>query len=301
VQGYEWVHSHLFNGEYFQQDINLNDRSIVAEEDPATYWDDEHQEIKYQIGEGCEIDQVLAQWHANLYGLGEIFDPVQVKSALKALYRYNFKMPMRKHANPHRVFTVDGEGGLVMCSWPEGKRRPEIPIPYSHEVMTGFEYAAAIQMIQNGLIEEGMRVVSAIRDRYDGEKRNPWNEIECGSNYARAMASYALLNAFSGFEFDLTIGMIGFHPLDLENGRFKCFWSLDPGWGMVEFTPQNIEFQVLYGAINLHEMRLPIDLVMHIKKIHLGAQVAAFTIDTDRVVFEKAAHITPGNILKISI
>ena len=51
-------------------------------------------------------------------------------------------------------------------------------------------------MIMTGLVDEGMTCVEAIRQRYDGERRNPWNEFECGSNYARSMASYALLNAF---------------------------------------------------------------------------------------------------------
>lgn len=36
-------------------------------------------------------------------------------------------------------------------------------------------------MIQIGMVEEGMAAIQAIRDRYDGEKRNPWNEIECGA------------------------------------------------------------------------------------------------------------------------
>ena len=51
------------------------------------YWDDEHEEMKYQIGEGCEIDQLLAQWHANIYGLGDIFDPAQARTALQSLYK----------------------------------------------------------------------------------------------------------------------------------------------------------------------------------------------------------------------
>ena len=241
----------LFNGEYFEQKINLADKSVVEPFDPVFYWDVEHGEIKYQIAGGCEIDQVLAQWHANLSGLGEVLDPGQVQSALKALYRYNFVKTMREHFNPHRIFSLDEEGGLLICAFPEGKTRPAIPIPYAHETMTGFEYAAAIQMIQNGMIKEGMEVVSAIRNRYDGEKRNPWNEIECGSNYARAMASYALLNAFSGFEYDLNQGMIGFHPAVWTGGQFRCFWSLETGWGEVVFTPGRVSLKVLYGYLDL--------------------------------------------------
>ena len=300
AKGRSWVTDHLFNGEYFQQEIDLNDRSIVINEDPEAYWDAEHQEIKYQIGEGCEIDQLLAQWHANLYGLGEIFDAQQVKSALRALFKYNFKMPMRKHANPHRVFTVDGEGGLVMCAWPEGKHRPEIPIPYSHEVMTGFEYAAAIQMIQNGLVDEGMQIVSAVRDRYDGEKRNPWNEIECGSNYARAMASYALLNAFSGFEFNLVEKTIGFHPIQLGHGQFNCFWSLDPGWGSVIFSTQGIELRVLYGSIELKSMSLPAELALQIRQACVDILPINYGVNNGVVTFDEMIRIEPGRCLKLN-
>ena len=102
-----------------------------------------------------------------------------------------------------RLFSLGDEAGTVICSYPEGVQIPAIPIPYCEETMTGFEYAFAGLLISEGYFEEGEQVVKAIRDRYDGEKRNPWNEIECGSNYARPMLSFALLPIFSGFEFDL--------------------------------------------------------------------------------------------------
>jgi len=100
-KGKAWADKHLFNGEYYHQLINLEDKSIPAKFNAIdVYWNEEHQEIKYQIGDGCEIDQVLAQWHANLYGLGEVFDPQQTKKALKSLYKYNFKETMRDFYNP---------------------------------------------------------------------------------------------------------------------------------------------------------------------------------------------------------
>lgn len=91
-------------------------------------------------------------------------------------------------------------------------------------------------MIQEGLVDQGLEIVQAVRDRYDGEKRNPWSEIECGSNYARSMASYALLNALSGFEFDMVRGMIGFDPVRMDGDTFRCFWSLDSGWGVLRLS-----------------------------------------------------------------
>ncbi|MDP2989824.1 MAG: GH116 family glycosyl hydrolase, partial [Kiritimatiellota bacterium] len=161
-KGKAWVDAHLFNGEYYHQLIDLKDRSILEAFSSGAasmsgtvmdaYWNGEHQEIKYQIGEGCEIDQLLAQYHANIYGLGEIFDPSQARTALHSLYKYNFKQPMRDFYNPCRIFALNDEGGLVMCAWPEKVYKPMIPIPYSQEVMTGFEYAAATLMIQSGLV-----------------------------------------------------------------------------------------------------------------------------------------------------
>jgi len=59
----------------------------------------------------------------------------------------------------------------------------------------------ASDLIAEGFTKEGLTIVKALRSRYDGRVRNPWNEYECGNYYARAMASYALLGALSGFRY----------------------------------------------------------------------------------------------------
>jgi len=260
ARGKSWVNEHLFNGEYYCQKIDIKALDILKKYDAVSvYWDKEHREIKYQIDEGCAIDQILAQYHANLYGLGEIFDSKNVKKALKSIFRNNFVKSMRDVYNPCRLYSLNDESGLVICSWPQGKRKPAIPITYAQESMHGFEYAAAVQMIQNGMLKQGLTIVKGIRNRYDGEKRNPWNEFECGSNYARSMTSYALLNAFSGFEFDMAHGMIGFHPVYVLNKRFRCFWSLASAWGEVEISSSGFVLRVLYGTLNLNGIALDID------------------------------------------
>lgn len=123
--------------------------------------------------------------------------------------------------------------------------------------MNGFEYAAATHMIMVGLVDEGLQCIQAIRDRYDGAKRNPWNEFECGNNYARSMASYALLNAYSGFRFDMSKGLVGFNPVDGASSPFRCFWSLDQGWGQVELDSEGCRLSVLHGELPLRHLQVP--------------------------------------------
>ncbi|RJS92153.1 hypothetical protein CW705_03005 [Candidatus Bathyarchaeota archaeon] len=285
-KGKEWVDQHLFNGEYYYHLIDLKDKSVLKKfrsEDPKifdTYWDDEHGEIKYQIGEGCGIDQVVAQWHANICGLGEILDKKQVKKALKSIYKYNFKS-MRDFFNPCRVFSLNDEAGVVICEWPEEKYRPVIPVPYAEETMNGFEYAVACHMIQEGLIDEGLEIVKSIRDRYDGEKRNPWNEIECGSNYSRSMASYTLLLALSGFKFDLVKNRIEFNPPRIINGNFKCFWSLGTGWGTFEIQQNNVMIQVQHGHLKIKVLSLPFLKDREIKEVFVES------VEKEKIVFER--------------
>jgi len=259
ARGQKWTRRYLFNGEYFGQRIELGDRKVLAPftSDPKTleaYWSEEHRELKYQVGAGCGIDQVLAQWHADLIGLGDVFDRQQTTKALKAIHRHNFKSSMRDVFNPCRLYGLDDEAGTIMFTWPKGRRKPVIPIPYAEETMHGFEYQAASHLIKRGMVEEGLAMVKAVRDRYDGERRNPWNEIECGSNYARSMASYALLNAFSGFQFDMVRQHIGFHPAQTVGGRFRCFWSLGSAWGEIDIHPGRVALRVQYGELTIRSI-----------------------------------------------
>ncbi len=251
--GYKYTKENLFNGEYFIQKVDLRDKSVCDSFGCSErYWYDEKNELKYQIANGCEIDQVLAQWHANICGLGEIFDKEQLKIALKSIYKYNFKPSMRDFFNTWRVFSLNDEGGAVICTFPKGMHT--IPIPYHAETMTGFEYSLAGLLISEGFEEEGLTIVKAIRDRYDGKKRNPWNEIECGSNYARAMASFALIPIYSGFVFDIPRGRIGFNPIHKEN--CKSIFSVGTGWGTLKWTNDEIRVDLKSGYLDISEFAI---------------------------------------------
>lgn len=257
----------FFNGDYYQQKINLADKNLLApyfQENEKTwnnesgniydfYWNDERQQIKYQLGEGCHIDQLMGQWLAELCNMPPIFPQNHVRKALKTIHKHNF-LSMREHTNPCRSFAMNDEKGTSICAWPGEK--PQIPIPYAEEMMTGFEYQVAAHMIANGLISEGVELVESIRERFNGNNRNPWNEFECGSNYARSLASYGLLIAWSGFRFNMDRHEIAFNPVDKSQREHAFFWSLDSGWGTIHFAPDGVTLTVLEGKLDLMRIGL---------------------------------------------
>jgi hypothetical protein len=156
-------------------------------------------------------------------------------------------------------------------------------------------------LIQNGLVKEGLAVVESIRDRYDGEKRNPWNEIECGSHYARSMASYGLLNALSGFEFDLTRGHIGFRPAQMPGGRFKCFWSVGTGWGDVELQKKGASLRVLQGTLTLKSLAMNFGKAAADVSVSLGRRRVASRQEAGVIHFIQPVTLVAGAVLAVRL
>jgi non-lysosomal glucosylceramidase len=113
----------------------------------------------------------------------------------------------------------------------------------------------ASHLIMRGMVEEGLTILRAARARHDGSRRNPWNDMECGSYYARALSSYALVNAFSGLTFDARVDEIGFKPA--QTGDAVYFWSAGRGWGEVVFRGRTMAVAVKGGELSVARLRLP--------------------------------------------
>jgi len=213
-------------------------------------------ELKYQFGAGCLSDQMLGQWFADVVNLDIGLDAKRIEAALQSIFRHNFKNDFWTHINTQRIYAVNDEKGLLLCSWPNGGR-PSLPFVYADEVWTGVEYQVAAHLIYRGRVDEGLTMVKAISDRYDGARRNPWNQIEWGNHYARAMASYALLLALSGFYYSAVERTVGFSP-KMNREKFNCFFAAGSAWG--RFTQQQssgkveADLEVLNGAIVLKRM-----------------------------------------------
>lgn len=283
-KGRKWTKENLFNGKYFIQKVDLTDKNTVAKFNACEqYWNDETSEIKYQIGNGSSIDQMLAQWHSDLLGLGDIFDKEQTDTALSEMMKNNFKSSMRDFTNTWRIFSLNDESGSVICVYPDGFDKPKIPIPYCEETMTGFEYSFAGLLCSRGKFDDGFKVVKAIRDRFDGKKRNPYNEFECGSNYARSMASYALIPILSGFKFDLPHKHIGFKPY--KSGYFKTVWSVNGVWGEIEIDDSHISLTVAEGSISLKSFG--IDFCKRAKSVKVDNEDVKFEFKNGTVFFDE--------------
>ncbi len=284
-----------WNGEYY---IQVYDKAV---------------EEKYQLGNGCLSDQVLGQWMAHVVDLGYVLPEEKVKSSVSSIYKYNFKETLSEHYNPQRIFALGDEAGLLLCSWPRGNR-PALPFVYSDEVWTGIEYQVAAHLIYEGFIDEGLNIVRAVRNRYDGERRNPWNEVECGHHYARAMASWSLLTALSGFHYSAPEQKISFHPA-INERNFTCFWSAGPGWGIYNqrlySNAIRAEIRMLYGMKNsLKVFSLPApnaardnrkaDVTVTVGERELAAE-ALFAGGKSIVTLSQPEQIIPGDSIHIRV
>lgn len=241
-KGKERLDSELFNGEYYIQKHNP-------------------QEItKNQYGKGCLSDQLLGQWFARIVALGELLPKEHMRSALLSIFKHNWRKDFFNHSNYFRTYVLNDEKGLLLCSWPQGER-PEFPFYYCDEVWTGIEYQVAAHLIYEGFLREGLSIVKGLRDRHDGVRRNPWDEPECGHHYVRAMASWSLLLALSGYSFDALKKSFGFNP-QINPKDFQCFFSTNTGWGKFsqKIGPNSYEAKIklLRGRVRIESMNLKI-------------------------------------------
>ena len=202
VRGSAWTDAHLFNGDYYEHEIRPPaPADAVAPGLRVGMGSADLSNPSLQLGAGCLVDQLVGQYLAHVCGLGYLADPAKIARTLHSVMKHNFREHLHGHFNHLRSFALNDEAALLMASYPRG-RRPEQPFPYCNEVMTGFEYTAAAHMLYEGQTADGLKAIAAIRARYDGRRRNPFDEAECGHHYGRAMASWtAVLGADWGFHY----------------------------------------------------------------------------------------------------
>jgi len=236
----------LWNGEYFIQQVDLKEHP------------------QYQYGAGCLSDQLFGQTWSHLNNLGYIYPKEKVRKTLESIWKYNWAPDVatqnRVHP-PERTYASFGEPGLLICTWPKSKHMAEDGVRYRDEVWTGIEYQVATNMIYEDMIEEGMSIVKAVHERYSPEKHNPWNEIECGDHYARAMASWGVLKAIQDFSYNGPDKWLSFKP-KVQKNNFESFFTTAEAWGNIEqkrtVKQQINKIKVKYGNLSLTKMQLEV-------------------------------------------
>lgn len=197
------------------------------------------------VDEACMSDQMSGDWFCGIMGWGSICRRDRIQKALKSILRYNFRSGM----------------GLINASYPAA-------VPHhlaasgnmqAEATWTGIEYTIAALLINQGMVGDGLAVVQDIHDRYLRSGRC-WNHVECGDHYYRAMSSWTLLLAFSGFCLDVPRLKLSFNPVVKSDECIYPFFAP----GVVGTYSQSlgvgikvIKIEILQGSITLDTLIVP--------------------------------------------
>lgn len=224
-----------------------NGRFYVQVLDP-----DEPREFQWEGG--CLSDQLIGQWWAHQLDLGYVLPAEHVRIALRSVVRYNLRTDFHDFDHPFRVYADGADTGLLMCSWPDGGR-PEVPTRYADEVWSGIEYQVASHLRHEGFFDEAERILHGLWARHDGRKRNPYNEIECGDHYARSLAGWSVLEAYTGQQFDAVTRSLRLRPSP-GDGEWVVPFVIDGGWGRIRVAERTARVEVAHGRLELRELML---------------------------------------------
>ena len=231
----------LWDGEYFIQIVDLQKYP------------------KHQYEKGCLSDQLFGQGWADQLHLGYIYPSTKVKQALGSIWKYNWAPdvgPQNEVHPPDRWFALPGEPGLFTCTWPKSPYIKE-GVLYREEVWTGIEYQVAGHMVWENMIPEALAICHAVEQRYHPARHNPFNEVECGDHYARAMASWGVFTALAGFEYDGPKHHMGFTPR-VTPDDFRAAFTASEGWGSFAQTRtpdvQREQIEVRWGQVKLDSL-----------------------------------------------
>ncbi len=288
----------LFNGEYYIQ---------IPEPNAARDYNN-----------GCHADQLLGQWWAHMLDLGYLYPRDRVRGALEAVMKHNFRRTFHGFKQDPRRYIPDDEGGLLICAWPHNDR-PKSFILYADEVWTGIEYSTAGALVYEGLIDQARQIVRMARSRYDGRQRNdlnsgpggnPYNELECGKFYARAMSSWSLLIASQGQILEGPKGILGFKPR-WQPEDHRSFYTTCEAWGLFiqrrEAKQQTDRIEVRHGRLRLKELvfEIPPDATNPTAAATVGGKPVKVTPNVSaneiRLGLDGDCTVTEGDAIEIAV
>ena len=262
TNGSKWTDDNIFNGAFYYQKIQpVKSKDDIAKGLSAGMGARDVSNPDFQIGEGCLVDQLVGQNMAFICGLGYLAEKKKKKTALQSIWQYNHLYAFGDQFNNMRSYALGNEAGLILTAYPDPSKRPAVPLSYGFEAWTGLEYTAATGMICEGMNQQAEQVITDVRNRYDGFKRNPFNEEECGNHYARAMASWSAIVAWSDFNYS---GVTKTFSITAKPGNY--FWSNGRAWGNAAVSDNKLIIAVHHGKLNVQTLKLNDGRMLKLKK-----------------------------------
>jgi non-lysosomal glucosylceramidase len=255
----------------------------------------------FDFGSGCLADQLFGQWWAHQLDLGYLLPVDHVRTALTSIIRYNLRDGFQDFRHGYRSFADAADSGLLICTWPHGGR-PQVPIRYADEVWSGVEYQVAGHLAYEGFRDESIRLIAAIRARHDGRRRNPYNEIENGDHYSRAMAGWVLLEAFTRSSYDALAGR-----LCLGDGFSRYPVLAATGWADVRASDDGIEVRCLGGTITVGLLTVTDadgrPRTAAVREVSAGGRTIPSRLDDDgrTLAIAHPVTLTDGDVLSIAL
>jgi non-lysosomal glucosylceramidase len=299
-KGRSFIESQLFNGEYF-----IHQPDPAHPESPGTY-------------NGCTLEELMGQNWAYQVGLGDIVNPAKAHTAINSIWKYDYTTDVSQYRNVFkegRWYANAGEGGLIMCTFPHGgedtlKKGNTGFSAYDNECWPGSEYEITASMMWEGQVDKALAEIKTLQERFDGAKRNPWNECECGSHYSRSMASYGVFTAAEGYDYDGPKGTMAFAPR-VQPENFKAAFTAAEGWGSFcqkyNGTGLDASLDLHYGKLRLKTLSLVLpagSLGKEAKAASGGKEIPVTSHVTGNrisLTFSPEIQQTAGQTLEISI
>jgi uncharacterized protein (DUF608 family) len=205
----------LFNGEYYSLWVDGATRDEI-----------------------CMTDQISGEWFSHLLGLPTTISQKNLAKAVAAILKNNFSP----------------EIGVDNATAPKGGRDvAAVNNLQAGGVWSGIEFAFASFLMDHGWYLEGARIVEAVHRRYL-RAGMPWNHVECGGHYTRAMSSWTTLLAATGFKPDWPAQTLRLLPT--APGDFRAPWVTASGFGAISRSGGTLTIDCQSGSLGFKRLQV---------------------------------------------
>lgn len=235
-----------------------------------------------QGNDGVMTDQINGDWFIRQTTGTGLLANGKVKSALRSII----------DACSHPA------GFLANCAWPKGggAGTSRLGTDQANCPWSGVEYAVAAHMILLGMENAGIKVARDVWERYEhvGER---FNHIECGGHYYRALSSWAVYLALSGWTMDILN-----RTLKLRIGRkpMQSVLTTANAWGILNVDGKTIRVSIERGSLKLKTIEIAGKRFKNVR-VTVNNKAVEAEVCNGSIALQRVAAVKSGDVLKITL